>query len=156
MRNEKNDIKYLRELGRQYPDRSAVSCEIINLNAILNLPKGTEHFMSDLHGESDAFSHIRRCASGVTRRKIDLMFGDCMSESKRAELATLIYYPEEKLDELADRGVTTEEWYSSTLHRLIALCRGVGEKYTRSKVRRQLRATSAGYEAIIEELLNGA
>lgn len=95
-----NDRKYLSELAKKYPNRNAVLSEIINLNAILSLPKGTEHFMSDIHGEYEAFLHIRRNASGVIRKKIDLLFSDTVSNKERSELATLIYYPEEKLEEL--------------------------------------------------------
>ncbi len=97
---EKPEKKYLLGLAKEYPSRHAVTSEIINLNAILNLPKGTEHFLSDIHGEHEAYMHIRRNASGVIRRKVDTLFSKTVTARERAELATLIYYPEEKLDEL--------------------------------------------------------
>lgn len=147
--------KYLLELSRQYPNRNAVSSEIINLNAILNLPKGTEHFISDIHGEHEAFSHIRRNASGVIRRKVEALFGSSLSKEELAELSTLIYYPEEKLDEIRDRESELDGWYVATIGRLIDVCRLVGAKYTRSKVRKQLKRSSDGYDYIIEELLLG-
>ncbi len=148
------DNKYMRELAKSYPNRSSAISEIINLNAILNLPKGTEHFMSDLHGEHEAFSHIRRNASGVVRRKVDVLFEKTLSINERAELSTLIYYPEEKLD---SNTVTKEEknnWYKITLRRLLEVCRFVSSKYTRSKVRKHLARTASGYDYIIDELLN--
>ncbi len=146
--------KYLRELSKSYPDRNKVLSEIINLNAILNLPKGTEHFMSDLHGEHQAYAHIRRNASGVIRRKIDGLFSDTMTEAEQAEFATLIYYPQEKLDEIRERQPDLSEWYAVTLRRLIALCRLVSGKYTRSKVRKCLQRVAGGYDYIMDELLN--
>ena len=149
-----SDRKYLLELGRRYPTRKAVEEEIIKLSAILNLPKGTEHFLSDIHGEHEAFLHIRRNASGAIRRKVDILFGETMPEAKRAELATLIYYPEEKLEELREGGVIDEEWYSETIERLVEVCRAVSAKYTRSKVEQRLKSSAAGYEHIIDELIN--
>ena len=110
-----NDRKYLSELAKKYPNRNAVLSEIINLNAILSLPKGTEHFMSDIHGEYEAFLHIRRNASGVIRKKIDLLFSDTVSNKERSELATLIYYPEEKLEELLPQITKKNKWYKITL-----------------------------------------
>ena len=130
--------KYLLELARLYPTPEAVASEIINLRSILSLPKGTEHFMSDLHGEHEAFSHIRRSASGVIRKKIDALFVDSMTEGERATLATLIYYPEEKLDELREGGEISRDWYEKTLKRLVAVCRTLGEKYSRKRVGRHL------------------
>ena len=150
----RNEQKYLYELAKTYPNRRAVSSEIINLNAILNLPKGTEHFMSDIHGEHEAYRHIRRNASGVIRKKVDLLFSKTVTADERAELATLIYYPEEKLDELRPRLHNIEEWYRITLTRLLDVCRLVSSKYTRSKVRKRLAKTAHGYEYIIDELLN--
>ncbi len=143
--------KYILELSKQYPDRNAVLNEIINLNAILSLPKGTEHFMSDLHGEYEAYQHIRKNASGVIRRKIDQLFSKTVTKKERAELATLIYYPEEKLDEIGD---VTDDWYNVTLGRLLDICRLVSSKYTRSKVRKHLKKTASGFDYIIDELLN--
>ncbi len=146
--------KYLTELAKSYPTKSAVLTEIINLNAILNLPKGTEHFMSDLHGEHVAFSHIRRNASGVIRRKVDALFSRTLTKTERAQLATLIYYPEEKLDELDRSDKISDDWYHITLVRLLEVCRFVSSKYTRSKVRKHLAKTTRGYDYIIDELLN--
>ena len=148
------DIKYLTELAKSYPTKSAVLTEIINLNAILNLPKGTEHFMSDLHGEHEAFSHIRRNASGVVRRKVDALFERSLTKKERSELATLIYYPEEKLEAMAREGEISDDWYNVTLVRLLEVCRFVSSKYTRSKVRKHLAKTTQGYDYIIDELLN--
>lgn len=146
--------KYLLELAKSYPTRSALLSEIINLNAILNLPKGTEHFMSDIHGEHEAFLHIRRNASGAIRRKVDILFGKSITAGERAELATLIYYPEEKLDEIRARVDDIEDWYAITLERLISLCRFVSSKYTRTKVNKCLERVSSGYGHVIDELLN--
>ncbi len=146
--------KYLTELSKSYPNRERVISEIINLSAILNLPKGTEHFMSDLHGEHEAYSHIRRNASGVIRHKIDGLFSDCMTVSERAEFATLIYYPEEKLDEIRERVSDMGGWYLTVLKRLVALCKEVGSKYTRSKVRRCLEKAAPSYDLIINELIS--
>ena len=150
MNNNFSERKYLLELARRYPNRDAVHTEIINLNAVLNLPKGTEHFMSDIHGEYEAFSHIRRNASGVIRKKIDILFPD-IDEHRRAQLSTLIYYPEEKLDELRHEN---EEFYRDTILRLVEICRMVSEKYTRQKVRERLQTSAEGYAAIIDELIN--
>ena len=149
-----DDRKYLLELGRRYPTRKAVEEEIIKLSAILNLPKGTEHFLSDIHGEHEAFLHIRRNASGAIRRKVDLLFGDVMSEGERAELATLIYYPEEKLTELREGGVINDGWYALTIERMVQICKAVSAKYTRSKVEQRLKSSAAGYEHIIDELMS--
>ena len=153
-RTADNDRKYLNELAKKYPNRNAVLSEIINLNAILSLPKGTEHFMSDIHGEYEAFLHIRRNASGVIRKKIDMLFSDTVSYKERLELATLIYYPEEKLGELLPQIADKNNWYKITLMRLLEVCRLVSSKYTRSKVRKHLARTAAGYDYIIDELLN--
>lgn len=148
------NIKYLTELAKSYPTRSAALSEIINLNAILNLPKGTEHFMSDLHGEHEAFAHIRRNASGVVRKKVDTLFERTMTSKERAELATLIYYPEQKLDEMEKYGDIPDDKYNVVLVRLLDVCRFVSSKYTRSKVRKHLKRTAHGYDYIIDELLN--
>lgn len=146
--------KYLTELAKTYPNRSAALSEVINLNAILNLPKGTEHFMSDIHGEYEAFHHICQNASGVIRKKIDALFSRSMTSSERAELSTLIYYPEEKLDTLIEDDDDMSEWYNVTLLRLLEVCRFVSSKYTRSKVRKHINRTANGYDYIIDELLN--
>ena len=112
----------------------AASSEIINLQAILNLPKGTEHFLSDVHGEYEAFLHILNSCSGVIKEKVDDLFAATISRSDRDELCTLIYYPEEKLEQLHQLLPDMDEWYRITLHRLIEICRWVSSKYTRSKV----------------------
>ena len=145
------DLRYLQLLARQYPTVQAASTEIINLQAILNLPKGTEHFMSDLHGEYEAFTHILNNASGAVREKVDILYENSMTQQERRQLATLIYYPEEKLKEVAEHTADLNEWYKLTLHRLIELCRLVSSKYTRSKVR---KALPKDYAYIIDELLN--
>ncbi|MBR7117106.1 MAG: fructose-1,6-bisphosphatase [Clostridia bacterium] len=150
----RTENRYLLELAKSYPNRTAVSSEIINLSAILELPKGTEHFLSDIHGEHEAFLHIRRNASGVIRKKVDQLFSKTITATERAELATLIYYPEEKLDELRERIDDLDDWYQVTLMRLIEICRLVSGKYTRSRVRKRLSKVAGGYEYIIDELLN--
>ena len=144
-------LHYLKMLARQYPNVQAASTEIINLQAILNLPKGTEHFISDVHGEYEAFLHLLNSASGVVREKVDDLFATSVSKADRDQLATLIYYPEEKLSEVAAHAEDLEEWYRITLHRLIDVCRLVTSKYTRSKVR---KALPKEYAYIIDELLN--
>ena len=146
-----NDLHYLKMLSRQYPTVQAASTEIINLRAILNLPKGTEHFISDVHGEFEAFQHILNSASGVVREKIDDLLGSTVPRSDRDQLATLIYYPEEKLEEIEREAEDMREWYRITFHRLIDLCCLVSAKYTRSKVR---KAMPKEYAYIIEELIH--
>lgn len=154
MQSYTENDKYLRELSRSYPNRRSAISEIINLNAILNLPKGTEHFMSDIHGEYEAYLHIRRNASGVIRKKIDALFSKTITAAERADLATLVYYPEEKLDEIRDKISDLNDWYAITIERLVALCRFVSNKYTRSKVNKYLERVADGYEHVIDELLN--
>ncbi len=153
MRTE-SEMRYLCELARSYPNRTAVSSEIINLSAILDLPKGTEHFLSDIHGEHEAFLHIRRNASGVIRKKVDLLFSKSITAAERAELATLIYYPEEKLDELREKIDDLTDWYGVTLMRLLEIAKLVSYKYTRSKVRKRLKKVAGGFDYIIDELLS--
>lgn len=148
----KADRKLLNLLAKSYPTISDVSSEIINLRAILNLPKGTEHFLSDLHGEYEAFLHLRNSASGVIREKTELLFGGVLKEEEITTLVTLIYYPKEKLDELEKSGVTTPEWYNETLRRMVEICRLLASKYTRSKTRKLLPKS---YVYILEELLGG-
>lgn len=143
--------KYLSLLAQQYPNVRAASSEIIHLQAILNLPKGTEHFMSDLHGEAEAFVHILNNASGAVREKVDIVLRDTLPAHERARLATLIYYPEEKITELVEASPNPAEWYRITLRRLIEICRLCGSKYTRAKVRRALPRWNGD---IINELLN--
>lgn len=145
--------KYLQELARQYPTSATVTAEIIRLNAILNLPKGTEHFLSDLHGEWEAFSHIRRNASGVIKNKVKSLFKNEMDEGEIAEFSTLIYYPEEKLAVAKSEENELSTWYSDTILRLCEVCRLVGSKYTREVVRSHLNRRAGEYEYIIEELL---
>lgn len=147
----RDNMRYLRALSEQYPTVQAASTEIINLQAILNLPKGTEHFMSDLHGEYEAFLHILNNASGVIREKVDILYGKTLPAGERASLATLIYYPEEKLKETLEAQSDMEEWYRLTLHRLIEICRLVASKYTRSKVR---KALPKDFDYILDELLH--
>ncbi len=119
------NLHYLKMLARQYPTVQAASTEIINLQAILNLPKGTEHFISDVHGEYEAFLHILNSASGVVREKLDDLFAATVSKAERDQLATLIYYPKEKLEEIQRETPDMREWYRITFHRLIEICRWV-------------------------------
>ena len=145
------ELRYLKLLAQKYPTVQAASTEIINLQAILNLPKGTEHFISDIHGEYEAFLHILNSCSGVIKEKIDVVFASSISKAERDQLATLIYYPQEKLELVAQQEVDLDEWYRITLHRLIEVCRLVSSKYTRSKVR---KALPKDYAYIIDELLH--
>ena len=147
----RKNLKYLTLLAREYPNIAAASSEIINLQAILKLPKGTEHFMSDLHGEAEAFTHIVNNASGVIKEKVDRVLGPGVPEQERAEFATLIYYPAQKLDELKDRQTDLNAWYRQTLYRLIDVCRVVSSKHTRSFVRKRL---PKNYAYILDELLH--
>ena len=150
----RDNLKYLSLLARDYPSQAAAASEIISTQALLKLPKGTEHFMSDLHGENEAFVHILNSASGVIREKVDIVLGDTVPEGTRAELATLIYYPSEKLPQLKERCAdeeALEQWYSETLLRLIDICRLVSSKHTREHVRACL-PSSCGY--ILDELLH--
>ena len=144
-------IKFLRLLSEKYPTRQQVCTEIINLQAILNLPKGTEHFMSDLHGEYEAFYHILNNSAGVIREKVDMVLSSRLTPKERSSLCTLIYYPEEKLDKIREEGRATEEWYRFTLQTLIDLAKVLSSKYTRSKVR---KAMPPEYSYIIDELLH--
>ena len=144
-------LEYLKLLAKQYPTVQQASTEIINLRAIQNLPKGTEHFISDVHGEFEAFQHILNSASGVVREKIDDLLGASVPRSDRDQLATLIYYPEEKLEEIERETEDMREWYRITFHRLIDLCCLVSAKYTRSKVR---KAMPKDYAYIIDELIH--
>lgn len=145
----KSELKYLTLLATDYPTVQSVCTELINLQAILNLPKGTEHFMSDLHGEYEAFCHILNNCSGVIREKVQLLFGDTLSEKDRSELCTLIYYPEEKLERMQQK--PPKAWYKTTLTQLIELARLLSSKYTRSKVR---KAMPRDYSYILDELLH--
>lgn len=146
-----DNLHYLKMLSLQYPTVQAASTEIINLQAILALPKGTEHFLSDVHGEYEAFHHILHSASGEVREKVDELFGASLSRQDRDQLATLIYYPEPKLEEIQNSCTDLREWYRITLHRLTELTCLVSAKYTRSKVR---RAMSPEYAYIMDELIH--
>ncbi|GIM28252.1 fructose-1,6-bisphosphatase class 3 [Clostridium polyendosporum] len=145
------DLRYLRLLSQQYPTINEASTEIINLQAILNLPKGTEHFLTDVHGEYEPFVHVLRNASGVIKRKIEDIFGNALRQSEKKSLATLIYYPEQKLDIVLKQEKNIKDWYKIILYRLIEVCRHVSSKYTRSKVR---KALPKDFAYIIEELLH--
>ena len=147
---KKEEIRYLQRLAELYPTIGKASTEIINLQSILNLPKGTEHFMSDLHGEYEAFSHVLRNGSGAVRKKIDDVFGHTLSNSDKRSLATLIYYPREKMELVKKIEEDMENWYKITLYRLIEVCKTTASKYTRSKVR---KALPADYAYVIEELI---
>ena len=149
----KRDLKYLQLLAKSFPTIQAASTEIINLEAILNLPKGTEHFVTDLHGEHEAFQHVLKNASGVIKRKVEDIFGHSLREVEKSELCTLIYYPEEKLKliKTREKEKSLYEWYKVILMRLVKVCSNVSTKYTRSKVR---KAMPQEYEYIIQELLH--
>ena len=145
-----DDKKYLRQLSYRFPNIISASEEIINLEAILNLPKGTEHYISDIHGEYEAFVHVLKNASGTIRNKIEDAFGDSLSEEDKNELATIIYYPKEKIPQVKkERGITKEE-YKILIDRLVIVCRLTASKYTKSKVR---KAMNKGYAYILEELM---
>ena len=147
----KADARYLRLLAEKFPTISSAATEIINLEAILSLPKGTEHFLSDLHGESTAFTHVLKNASGVIRRKVDEVFGMTMREADKNELCTLIYYPEEKLKLVRETEKDLDDWYRITLHQVVEVARVVSVKYSRSKVRKLL---TEDFAYVIEELLH--
>ena len=150
----KRDPKYLQLLAKSFPTKQSACTEIINLEAILNLPKGTEHFISDIHGEFGAFQHVLRNGSGVIRQKIDQIFGDTLSAKERKDLCTLIYYPEDKIKLVCASTrskVRMNEWYKVQLMRLVNVLAVCSSKYTRSKVR---KALPAEYSYIIEELLH--
>lgn len=144
-------LKYLKLLARQYPDINAACTEIINLKAILNLPKGTEHFLSDIHGEYEAFNHVLRNASGVIKNYIEEIFGSTLMESDKKNLATLVYYPELRLEVVKRKETNMNDWYKINLFRLIQICKRVSYKYTRSKVR---KALPPEFTYIIEELIH--
>ncbi len=151
MENYDDNIKYLKLLARQYPTIAEASTEIINLEAILNLPKGTEHFLADIHGEYEPFVHVLKNGSGAVKIKIEEVFGNSLMDSEKRSLATLVYYPEQKLEIILKEEKNIADWYKINLYRLIQLCRHVSSKYTRSKVRKAL-PKDFGY--IIEELLH--
>ena len=146
-----HDMRYLQLLAQSFPTVAEASTEIINLQAILNLPKGTEHFLADIHGEYEAFLHVLKNASGNIKRKVNELFGNTLRESEKRELCTLIYYPEQKLELVKHNETDIDDWYHITLHQLVAVCRDVSSKYTRSKVRKSL---PADFSYIIQELLH--
>ena len=145
------DMHYLQLLSQSFPNIAEAATEIINLEAIMNLPKGTEHFLADIHGESEAFQHVLKNASGNIKRKVNELFGNNIRESEKKELCTLIYYPEQKLELIKARETDLEDWYRITIHQLVKVCRDVSSKYTRSKVRKSL---PQDFSYIIEELLH--
>ena len=146
-----SDKHYLQLLSQSFPTIADAAKEIINLEAIMNLPKGTEHFLADLHGESEAFQHVLKNASGNIKRKVNELFGNTIRESEKKELCTLIYYPEEKLELIKAQESDLDDWYRITIHQLVRVCRDVSSKYTRSKVRKSL---PEDFSYIIEELLH--
>jgi fructose-1,6-bisphosphatase-3 len=149
--NKKLDVRYLQLLAQSFPSVADASTEIINLQAILNLPKGTEHFLADLHGEYEAFQHVLKNASGNIKRKVGELFGTTLRETEKRELCTLIYYPEQKLELVKASEKDLDDWYHITIHHLVAVCRDVSSKYTRSKVRKSL---PKDFSYIIQELLH--
>ena len=144
------EAKYLERLSELYPSIAKASKEIINLQAILSLPKGTEHFLTDIHGEYEAFAHVLKNGSGAIRRKIEQVFGNTLSSKDKQALATLIYYPKEKTNQIKKTEENMEDWYKITLYRLIQVCKNTASKYTRSKVR---KAMSEDYAYVMEELI---
>lgn len=146
-----SDTQYLNWLSKLFPTIAAACTEIINLEAILHLPKGTEHFLADIHGENEAFQHVLKNASGNIKRKVNELFGTSLRESEKKELCTLIYYPEQKIELIKASEPELEDWYHITIHQLVKVCRDVSSKYTRSKVRKSL---PPDFSYIIEELLH--
>ncbi len=146
-----SDLRYLQLLSRSFPTIADASTEIINLEAILNLPKGTEHFLTDIHGEYEAFQHVLKNASGAVKRKVNEIFGNTLRESEKKEISTLIYYPEEKLQLVKAQEKDLDDWYLITLNQLVKVCQNVSSKYTRSKVRKSLPEE---FSYIIQELLH--
>lgn len=146
-----NDTQYLGLLSKLFPTIAEASTEIINLEAIMHLPKGTEHFLADIHGENEAFQHVLKNASGNIKRKVNELFGNSLRESEKKELCTLIYYPEQKIELIKTSEPELEDWYHITIHQLVKVCRDVSSKYTRSKVRKSL---PTDFSYIIEELLH--
>ncbi len=149
---EAGEIRYLKGLAKQYPTIPAAATEIVNLQAILSLPKGTEHFITDIHGEYDQFQHVMKNGSGAIKRKIEDEFGNSLSVAEKKGIAILIYYPELKLKQVLKTEDNLEDWYKVTLYRLIRICKCASSKYTRSKVR---KALPKDFAYVIEELLTG-
>lgn len=144
------ETRYLERLSELYPTIAKASTEIINLQAILNLPKGTEHFLTDIHGEYEAFSHVLKNGSGAVKRKIDDVFGNTLSAKDKQSLATLIYYPKEKIRHVKKYESNMEDWYKINLYRLVEVAKRAASKYTRSKVRKSL---PKDFAYVIEELI---
>ncbi len=144
------DLQYLQLLSKTFPTVAAASTEIINLQAILNLPKGTEHFLADIHGSYESFQHVLKNASGNIKRKVTEIFGNQIRETELRDLCTLIYYPEQKLERIKESETDINDWYHITIHQLVKVCRDVASKYTRSKVRKSLPSS---FSYIIQELL---
>ena len=144
------NMAVLKSLARQYPNAAAAATEIINLQSILNLPKSTEHFLTDIHGEYEQFQHVLKNGSGSVRRKIEEAFGNTISSRDKKSLATLIFYPEEKLEIVRCEEENLEDWYKIALHRMVYLVKLVSSKYTRSKVR---KALPKDFAYVIEELI---
>ncbi|QUB71254.1 fructose-1,6-bisphosphatase [Prevotella multiformis] len=147
----KKDERYLQLLEQSFPNIADATTEIINLEAIAHLPKGTEHFLADIHGEYQAFQHVLKNASGNIKRKVNELFGDTLRSTEKRELCTLIYYPEQKLELVKHEEKDINDWYHITIYRLIEVCRDVSSKYTRSKVRKSL---PPDFSYIIQELLH--
>jgi fructose-1,6-bisphosphatase-3 len=150
-RSDDMDKKYLRLLAKEYPTIESAASEIINLSAIRSLPKGTEYFFSDIHGEYEAFLHMLRSASGMIKIKIDLVLGKTVSAADREKLAELIYYPEKEIARLTNSGELSDEWKRLTIYRLILVCETVSAKYTRSRIRKRIPEDMV---YILDELLN--
>ena len=144
------EIRYLERLADLYPTIASASTEVINMEAILNLPKGTEHFLTDIHGEDEAFAHVLKNGSGSVRRKVNEVFGNTLSHQDKRTLATLIYYPREKMDQILKVTEDKDEWFRITLYRLIEICKRAASKYTRSKVR---KAMPPDFAYVLEELI---
>jgi len=151
MQDFDSELRYLNLLSKQYPTIAAACTEIINLQAILNLPKSTEHFLTDIHGEYESFNHVLKNGSGNIKRKITEVFGDLLSEKEIKSLATLIYYPEQKLEIIHKNEENINAWYKVTIYRLVVICRKAAFKYTRMKVR---KALPKDFAYIIEELMH--
>jgi len=145
------DNKYLKLLAKEYPTIESVAGEMVNLSAIRSLPKGTEYFFSDLHGEYEAFLHMLKSASGIIKKKIDLVFSKTVSNAERENLANLIYYPDKEIKSLKERSMITDEWKRLSIYRLILVCEAVSAKYTRSRIRKRVPKDLV---YILDELLN--
>ena len=139
----KRSVDYLKLLSKKFPTARAAGAEIINLEAICGLPKGTEYFFSDLHGEYESFGRLLRSSSGIIRAKIEETFGNLMTEEDQLSLANLIYYPKDILTEMKLKDKLTDEWVRVTINRLTEICRVVSSKYTRSKVRKRCQQITA-------------